>query len=107
MPPVRQELTPREREELRTFFSGDAWRKTIALARQHAPSPFIPELGHQKVKIRKFAAVAQLFRIQGWKMFEAALVKETKSPEERRPAIRDDYPDAGRIDPASALKTTP
>jgi hypothetical protein len=89
---------PAELQELRSFFDSPLWRRVLANVRAQRPPefPFVPPSAD--TEMRRQLMVEQLAQIQGWKLFEAALAKETLPKVERRAPVQDSYPDTGRID---------
>lgn len=90
-----QELSPKEKAELRNIFESPLFQKALSNARQMKPSAFIPgldtEQGHR-------IAANRLHEIRGWKLFEVALSKQAMVIPKRKEAPRDNFPDAGRIE---------
>lgn len=94
-PPTYVEYTPQERGELRSFFEGPLWKKTLANVRTYRP-PIFPlgldgPLGNQ-------IASNCLHRRQGWDMFEVALARPILPPIEKKKALNETYPNEGRPD---------
>lgn len=91
-------FTPVEIGELRAFFESSAWRKAVHNARLARPSGFPSYPVSATPELRQQLQSEELLRIQGWKLFEAALAKQVMPPEQRRRPVPDNFPDAGRID---------
>ncbi len=94
-PPAEQAYSPEERGELRRMLGSDLFKKALANARLHKPALFAngldtalgPQIGNNR-----------LHQLQGWTLFEAALIKQTVTPLDRPKQALDSYPDEGRID---------
>src|SRR5882757_3398023 len=95
LPSTYVEYTPQERGELRAFFEGDLWKKTLANMRMMRPPIFVlgldGPLGNQ-------IASNQLHRRQGWDLFEIALAKTILPGAPKKKALNETYPDEGRTD---------
>jgi hypothetical protein len=90
-----QELSPKEKSELRSLFESPLFQKALSNARQMKPSAFVTGLdGQQGDKI----AANRLHEIRGWKLFEVALSKQAMVPPKKKETPRDNFPDAGRIE---------
>src|SRR6185436_4978171 len=94
----KQEFTVAEREALRKFFESSAWNKALANARMSRPSIMASPADPKSPESVRQANSDRLCQMQGWKMLEVALARETMPPAERRAAPQDTYPDAGRVD---------
>lgn len=92
---INQELAPSEKQELRTMFESEVFRKALANARLSKPALFNADfnsaLGH-------IAANNRFHEMRGWKMFEVALAMQAEAPRAKRQVPQDNFPDEGRID---------
>jgi hypothetical protein len=93
--PKYRELSLEEREALRDFFNSPLWEKVLNNARCEQPTNF-PEGLNTALGLQ--IGNNQLHKKQGWQMFEVALVKQVMPPVQKKKAIPETYPDAGRID---------
>lgn len=95
LPPVYQEFAPEERRELRAFFEGPLWKKTLANIRTERP--FLFPLGTDTVLGQQIAC-NRLHQRQGWEMFEVALAKTILPLPPKKKLLQETWPDSGRTD---------
>lgn len=95
LPPRTYELSPEERATLRIFLESMVWRKCLSNARTAKPGTFVEAKGKFSAQIRN----DQLCRIQGWELFENAIMLQMFTPPMKRPMTPDNYPDSGRLIP--------
>ena len=86
------------------MFRSELWQHVLSNVRAQKPPEFptIPQGADSDMRRQLMAE--QLCRVQGWRMFEVALAKESLPPPEKKPVALDTYPDSGRIDKDPTIK---
>jgi hypothetical protein len=87
-------LSLEERNALKLIFATPAFVKAWRNAKVSAPSPMIP-VSTLNAKRGEKAANNRLHEMRGWKLFEAALLRQTLDPVLRPQRAPEEYPDSG------------
>lgn len=103
--PAAIPLSPAELEELRAIFANPVFIKALANARLSKPPLFVAGIDGA---LAGQIASNRLSQLQGWALFEAALIRQTVPPNQPRKPPPDDFPDTGRPDyvPPTEAKPT-
>lgn len=88
--PVFVPLTLEERTELRRIYASATYRKAFTNARTMKPSAFG---GDTDGALGGAVSAKKLHLIQGWELFEAAMLLQTADPRPPRTALEEGYPD--------------
>jgi hypothetical protein len=88
--PAAIPLTLEERTELKSLLGSAVYRKAFTNARLFRPSVFIDGLN---TALGPQIALGRLRQLQGWEMFEAALVLQTQDPKQKAEPIMETWPD--------------
>ena len=104
--PAAIPLSPAEREELRAIFANPVFVKALANARLSKPALLIGDTRMDTALAGQIAS-NRLSQLQGWALFEAALIRQTVPPSMPRKPPPDDFPDTGRPDYVPPTETKP
>jgi hypothetical protein len=86
-------LSPEERQWFKATLNHATFQRVLDNVYARRPSLAAPETGC--VQPNALAANNRLHQLQGWELFEAALIIEAEEPKVKKPQVTETYPDAG------------
>lgn len=96
--PVFHPLDMEERDKLSSFLADPVFIKAWNNAKLAKPSVFPSMNEHFEGQHGDNRAAKQLARIQGWELFGAALINQTKEPVRKAKAPSPEFPEAGSLE---------
>lgn len=95
-PKPLEELTPKEKAELRGFMESKAYQKLLSIVECYKPSPNCSNAGSgPRDAFSNERANARLGEIRGWELHTTALFAALLPPKKVQEVLTETFPDAG------------
>lgn len=99
-------LSPREKNELRSFMQGKTYLKLLSIVESLKPSSNCSKAGSgERDAFSDGRATARLGEIRGWDLHTTALYMALATPRKIKEFVEETYPDSGRMDHDPATET--